>query len=237
MCIRDSFPAMPDYDQDLPTSHLLYLDCNSLCTTCQDSPLPVGGFWLLTDSELAVFDVTSMPADSSVGYFVECDLRYPTNLHDIHNAYPLAPEHVKNEELMLSDTLRFMLNKTDSKYTPSTKLVANLHDKTHYVTHYRCLQFYLTHGLELIKVHQVIAFNQSRYMLLFTKFCNDGRKNAQSDFESSLYKLIAKTVENVRKHSNICLIADKNRFVRVVAKATYKRAGTSQKHAGQNQDV
>jgi len=87
------------------------------------------------------------------------------------------------------------------------------------VTHYRCLQFYLTHRLELIKVHPVIEFNQSRYMLPFIKFCNDGRKNAQSDFESSLCKLIAnafygKTAENLRKRSNIRLIADENRFVR-----------------------
>jgi len=29
-------------------------------------------------------------------------------------------------------------------------------------------------------------------MLPFIKFCNDGRNNTQSDFESSLYKLIAK---------------------------------------------
>ena len=151
------------------------------------------------------------------------------SLHDLHNAYPLAPEHVKIEESMLSDTLRFMLDETNTKHTSSTKLVTNLYDKTHYVTHYRCLQFYLKHRLELIKVHQVIAFNQSRYMLPFIKFCNDGRKNAQSDFESSLYKLIAntfygKTVENVRKCSNIRLIADEKRFVRTVAKATYKRS-------------
>ena len=72
---KANFTAMPDYDPDLPTSHLLYLDCNSLYTTCQSYPLPVGGFRLLTDSELAIFDVTSMPANSSVGYFVECDLR------------------------------------------------------------------------------------------------------------------------------------------------------------------
>jgi len=131
---------------------------------------------------------------------------------------------------MLSDTQWFMLVETDSKHTPSTKLVANLRDKTHYVTHYRCLQFYLTHGLKLIKVHRVIAFIQSRYMLPFIKFCNDGQKNAQSDFESSLYKLIAnvfygKTVENVHKRSNIRLIADQNRFVRAVAKVTYKHSG------------
>ena len=102
-----NFPAMSDYRSDLPTSHLLYLDCNSLYTTCQTYPLPVGRFRFLTDAELLTFDV-GMWADSPTGYFVECDLRYPAELHALHNAYPLAPEHVYILEEMLSDTVRLM---------------------------------------------------------------------------------------------------------------------------------
>jgi len=65
---------MPDYRPDLSTSHLLYLDCNSLYTTCQTYPLLVGAFCFLKDQELLTFDVASMSADSPTGYFVECDL-------------------------------------------------------------------------------------------------------------------------------------------------------------------
>ena len=54
----------------------------------------------LSDDEVAVFDVATMSDDSPVGYFIECDLHYPAHLHDLHNAYPLAPEHVKIEESM-----------------------------------------------------------------------------------------------------------------------------------------
>ena len=39
-----NFPDMPDYRSDLPTSFLLYLDCNSLYTTCQTHRLPEGDF-------------------------------------------------------------------------------------------------------------------------------------------------------------------------------------------------
>jgi len=101
-----NFPAMSDYRSDLSSSHLLYLDCNSLYTTCQMYPPPVGGFRFLTDEELLVFDIAGVPADLPMGYFVECDLRYPAELHALHNAYPLAPEHVYIVEGMLSDTLR-----------------------------------------------------------------------------------------------------------------------------------
>jgi len=68
--------------------------------------------------------------------------------------------------------------------------VSNLHDKTRYATHYRCLQFYLAHRLVLDKIHRVVAFTQRTYMLPFIKFCNNGRQKAKSEFESSLYKFI-----------------------------------------------
>ena len=109
--------------------------------------------------------------------------------------------------------LRLMLDVTGDTHHLCTKLVSNLRDKMRYITHYRCLQFYLTHGLRLDKIHRIVAFTQRKYMLPFIKFCYDGRKNAQSDFESSLYKLFAnacysKMVENICKHVNVRLMAD-----------------------------
>ena len=80
---KANFPAMPDYDPDLPTSHLLYLDCNSLYTTCQTYPLPVVGFRMLSDDEVAVFDVASVSDDSPVSYFIELSL--------IHISEPTRP--------------------------------------------------------------------------------------------------------------------------------------------------
>jgi len=32
--------------------------------------------------------------DSNTGYIIECDLGYPAHLHDRHNNYPMAPEHL-----------------------------------------------------------------------------------------------------------------------------------------------
>ena len=66
-------------------------------------------------------------------------------------------------------------------------------------------------------------------MLPFITYCNEQRKNAKSEFESNLYKLLAnsfygKTCENVRRRCNIRLISDEKRFVRAVSKANYKRS-------------
>ena len=228
---KANYPAMGamEYRADLPTSHILYLDCNSLYATCQQFPLPVGDFRLLSDDELSRFNVTAIAADSPIGYIVECDLEYPAHLHDLHNAYPLAPEHLCIDENMLSDTHKLMLGATECRHLKCTKLVSNLRDKSHYVTHYRCLQFYLNHGLILTQIHRVVAFTQRPFMLPFVAYCNEQRKNAKSEFESDLYKLLAnsfygKTCENVRRRCNIRLIADEKKFIRAVGKANYKRS-------------
>ena len=41
--------------------------------------------------------------DSKKGLIVEVDLKYPEELHNLHNDYPLGPEKVKVTEDMLSD--------------------------------------------------------------------------------------------------------------------------------------
>jgi len=107
-------------------------------------------------------------------------------------------------------------------------MISNLRDKTRYVTHYHCLQFYLAHGLVLDKIHRIVAFFLSvQVHAAVHHFCNDGRKNVQSEFDSSLYKLIVnafygKTVENMQKHANVRLTADPTKFVCSISKVSYK---------------
>ena len=74
--------------------------------------------------------MSAIAANSPIGYIVECNLEYPTHLHDLHNAYPLVPEHQCIDEDTLSDTHKFMLNATKCRHLKCTKLVLNLRDKS-----------------------------------------------------------------------------------------------------------
>ena len=48
------------------------------------------------------FDVNSINEKSEIGYFLEVDLEYPDELHELHNDYPLAPEKLAVSSDMLS---------------------------------------------------------------------------------------------------------------------------------------
>jgi len=75
-----NFPWMPDYRADLPTLHLLYLNCNSLYTTCETYPLPVGGFCFLMDAELLTFDIASVPTRqwATLSCQTSCTAQHPS---------------------------------------------------------------------------------------------------------------------------------------------------------------
>jgi len=103
----------------------------------------VGDFKFLTPDEISQLDLLNIDEDSPTGYVIDCDLHYPTELHDKYADYPLALEHLTVSEEMLSPFAKSLRNQ-GWRWTPTKKLIPNLHDKTHYVTHYRNLQSILS---------------------------------------------------------------------------------------------
>ena len=121
--------------------------------------LPYEGFkWLKNDDE---FDVMSINEKSLIGYFLEVDLEYSGELHELHNDYPLTPEKLAVFSDMLSKYCKKISNKYEIKVGDAKKLIPNLGQKTNYVLHYRNLQLYLSLGIKLTKIHRVLEFEQS----------------------------------------------------------------------------
>ena len=55
------------------------------------------------DEESDELDFSRMKDNDELGYIYECNLEYPTELHDKHSDYPLAPEWISVKPETLSD--------------------------------------------------------------------------------------------------------------------------------------
>ena len=69
---------------------------------------------------------------SSIGYFLEVDIKYPDELH---NDYPIAPEKLGVSSDMLSKSCKKVADKYEIKVDDVEKLIPNLGNKTLYVVH------------------------------------------------------------------------------------------------------
>ena len=91
---------LSDYDKNKNknSSYLMYLDANNPYGWAMTQPIPTAGFeWLKEDKLDHIFK-----NKKGIGYFIECDLEYPKELHDLHNDYPLAPEKLIVQDDWLS---------------------------------------------------------------------------------------------------------------------------------------
>ena len=151
--------------------------------------------------------ISTLAASKIKCYLLEVDVKYPTDLHDSHNDLPFMCDKMK-------------INKVE-------KLAPNLKDKKKYVIHIRALDQVLRHGLVLEKIHRAIEFNQMDWMKPYIDFNTKLRTAATNDFEKDFFKLMnisvfGKTMENIRKHRNIKLVTNKDKYLRTVMKPNFK---------------
>ena len=144
--------------------------------------------------------------DSNKGYILEIDVKYPKNLHGLHEDLPFLPERMKIGKCK--------------------KLVCNLYDKKNYVVHIRSLKQALNHGLMLKKVNRVIQFYQKAWLKPYMDMNTKLRKKTKNDFKKDFFKLMnnavfGKTIENLRKHRDYKLVTTDERRNQLVSEPNY----------------
>ena len=79
----------------------------------------------------------------------EVDLEYPEHLHDLHDNFPLAPEHLNIQKDMLSSYQKKLADNLDVKIG-GEKLCLSFLPKKEYICHYRNLKLYLEKGFQKV---------------------------------------------------------------------------------------
>jgi len=161
---------LESFDPHKPLNFLAHLEAEGLYDWAMCQPLPFSNFSFLSSSQIAMLDVRNITPNGDLGYMLEVDLKYPAYLHRRHQCLPFCPEKI------------------------NSKLITDVTDKSNYVIHLKHLQLCLDHGLILTKIHRVLVFNQSCWLKPYVELNLNGRKLAQSEFESHFFKLMNQVV-------------------------------------------
>ena len=112
---------MKNYDKNIESSYLMYLEANNLYEWAMYQKLFVNGFeWV---EELSEFDecfIKNYDENIDKGYVFEAHVEYSKNLFNLHKDFPFLAERKKTEKCK--------------------KLVCSINDKQNYVVHIRALK-------------------------------------------------------------------------------------------------
>ena len=198
---------MKNYNKNIESSYLIYLDANNLYRWAMSQKLPANGFkWVKNLSKFNEDFKKDYDENSNKGYFLEVDVGYPKKLFDLHKDLPFLPGRKK-------------VNKIE-------KIICSIEDKEKYVVHIKVLKEALNQGLAFKKVHRIIQFNRKDSFKPYIDMNTKLRKGAKNNFEKDFFKLMnnsvfEKTMENVRKHRDIKIVVTDEKRNKLVAEPNY----------------
>jgi hypothetical protein len=135
---------------------------------------------------------------------VEVDLEYPAWLHDVHKDLTLAPERVKLGFNDASEHEQKMAG--DVPPAPCEKLAGHFRPHLNYVCDARLLQYYVSKGLPVTKLHRAMKYRQTQILKPWVEKNTALRAQAATAFEKDFFKLcvnnvFGKTMQNVREET------------------------------------
>ena len=160
------------YSKSKENINIMYWDANNLYGWAMIQNLPYGGFRWLSKEEIERLNIDMISEwnsidNSKIGYILEVDFEYPSFLHDIHNDYPLCPEHIEVKYEMLSNYCKDIVDRYNIKVGGVKKLIPNLYNKIRYPVHYKNLIYFLSLGMKLVKIHIILRFKQKNWLKNF----------------------------------------------------------------------
>ena len=112
-------------------------------------------------------------------------------------------------------------NKFGIKAGGVKKLIPNLGDKVIYVVRYRNLQYYLSLGMKLIKVHGILKFKQSNWLKEYIELNTKKRQESIDEFNKA-FGVYGKSMENITKRINVRLVDDLKEYLKCVSRPNFR---------------
>ncbi|CBK24960.2 uncharacterized protein [Blastocystis hominis] len=178
--------------------------------------------------------VQSLNTFGKYGFFIECDIEAPVELHDKFNDLPFFPVQKAG---MYSDGIKKYAAKNDIvdkvKEVNTPKLICDLVPRRKYLVHYSLLQLGLQQGYHVTHIHRIIRFKQAPFIFEYVNMLSEKRAKSKTTVEKNLYKLLAnstygKFVETGLKRMKVKFASTWNEREAIIQKHGYDMiAGTT----------
>ena len=159
---------------------------------------------------------------NSCGMAFCVDLHIPDDVKFKTNYFPFAPEHRKLYREFFKDFDAKELSPFLKKWSEAngneqmkefTGLVCTLYDKEKYNVHWRLLQFYMKHGVEVTQIHFGVSFDEAPYLSSYIGKNIAIRNMVSDELSKTLYKLMnnsiyGKTFESPFKRKKYEIVRD-----------------------------
>ena len=204
---------------------IVYEDMNNFYGWSMSQYLPTGDFREIKVARTSVETILRTPDNNEHGFLIECDLEYPSSIHEKTKYFPFLPDQKTPK---VEDFSPYMTTNKPEKNKPTEKLIMDQTNKQRYFLHYRNLNIYIRHGKRFANVHTVYKFKQSPWLAKYIKYNTEQRSEAKTEFEKHFHKLVnnsfyGKTLEKIRKRLNLDLIekSDTHRILNRQSKLSF----------------
>ena len=178
--------------------------------------------------------VQSLKTFDKYGFFIECDIEVPVELHDKFNDLPFFPVQKAG---MYSDGIKKyaakndIMNKVKEVNTP--KLIYDLVPLCKHLVHYSLLQLGIQQGYRVTHIHHLIRFKQTPFIFEYVNILSEKRAKSKTTVKKNLYNLLAnsryvKLVETGLRRMKVKFATTWNEHEAIIQKHGYDMiAGTT----------
>ena len=86
---------MKNYNKNVESSFIEYLDANNLYGWAMSKKLPVGEFEWINPKDYTEYIIKKYDEDDDYRAILEVNVHYPKHLHKLHSHLPFLPERIK----------------------------------------------------------------------------------------------------------------------------------------------
>ena len=150
------------------------------------------------------------------------DLEYPDAIHEKHSDFPIISDKQPIEPLELSGYQTQMKNALKVSATKTNKFRQIFHPKSHYVTHFRNLNFFVEQGIIVTKIHKATNIQQSKWLSSCIELNTQRRQEAKSKLDQDFFKLMTnstfvKLCESLRNRVTVTFVRTEDELLKATS--------------------